>query len=104
LVNLLECQFFEPYEERVQPVTLGHDRSARQYAHGCLKPTTATSMNGSGASPVSRYPWESTKAALNAVAPDPVGSEVDGILFEYANPLTGGSVMPTMSCRIQQLP
>jgi len=31
------------------------------------------------------------------------GSAYDGIILEYSNPLTGGSVMPTMSAHLQML-
>lgn len=101
LVNLLECQFFEPFRQRTQPVVGGLDRCARQYTHGVLRPVPTPT--GSSFSPVSCYPWAQTRSALDAVAFDPVGSDVDGTLFEYTNPLTGGPVMPTMSCRIQRL-
>jgi gentisate 1,2-dioxygenase len=47
------------------------------------------------------YPWEPTYEALLNAAKASDGSPFDGIIMEYSNPLTGGSVMPTMSAHMQ---
>jgi gentisate 1,2-dioxygenase len=49
------------------------------------------------------YPWEPTYEALRNAAAASDGSPYDGIIMEYSNPLTGGSVMPTMSAHMQLL-
>ncbi len=53
-----------------------------------------------------RYAWADTLRSLKVAASrkDPAVSPVDGIMLEYLNPLTGGSVLPTLSCRVQWLP
>jgi 1-hydroxy-2-naphthoate dioxygenase len=58
-----------------------------------------------GARPM-RYAWADMLKSLKAAASgkDPAISPVDGIMLEYINPLTGGSVLPTLSCRVQWLP
>ncbi len=50
-----------------------------------------------------RYPWKDTLRAIEAQAAVPA-DPCHGQMFEYVNPLTGGSVLPTISCRIQVLP
>jgi 1-hydroxy-2-naphthoate dioxygenase len=50
-----------------------------------------------------RYPWKDAMRAVQAQSretPDPC----HGRVLEYVNPLTGASVLPTISCRIQLLP
>lgn len=53
-----------------------------------------------------RYPWKDTLQSLKTAASrkDPGISPVDGIMLEYLNPLSGGSVLTTLSCRVQWLP
>ena len=48
------------------------------------------------------YRWKDAQAALERLK-DYEGSPYDGIIFEYIDPVTGGSVMPTMSFRCQLL-
>ena len=54
-------------------------------------------------SPLMHYPWEQTRQALLRLAPDAAGSPHDSVILEYANPVTGGSVMPTIGCHVQLL-
>jgi gentisate 1,2-dioxygenase len=53
-----------------------------------------------------RYAWADTLRSLKAAASgkNPAISPVDGVMLEYLNPLSGGSVLPTLSCRVQWLP
>ncbi len=48
------------------------------------------------------YKWENTRRALERMA-SYAGSPYDGIIIEYVDPTTGGSVMPTLSFRAQML-
>jgi gentisate 1,2-dioxygenase len=50
-----------------------------------------------------RYPWSETKRLIAAHAKDPV-DPCNGRTFEFVNPQTSGSVLPTLSCQIQVLP
>ncbi|ROR46470.1 cupin domain-containing protein [Kitasatospora cineracea] len=102
LVNALEAGFYEQYHQRLQPLTRTADLGSRQFLHGRLTPTWLT-PDGTGNSPVTRYPWQETARALDAIADDATGSEVDGIALEYTDPFTGGPVMSTIGCRIHRL-
>lgn len=53
-----------------------------------------------------RYAWADTLRSLKAAAGGKKAalSPTDGIMLEYLNPLTGRSVLPTLSCRVQWLP
>lgn len=48
------------------------------------------------------YPWKRTREALDRMKAYP-GSPYDGVLVEFVNPQTGGSVIPTMSFNMQLL-
>lgn len=101
LVNSLDANFFELYDQRLQPSSVPDDLSTRQFLHGRLNPTWATPQRQ--ISPVGNYPWAESERALSGIADDAEGSESEGVLLEYTNPWTGGPVLPTMSCRIARL-
>jgi gentisate 1,2-dioxygenase len=101
LVHLLEAVFYEPYPEDIQPVTEPIDSSSAKYGSGTLRP--AWERPAAAHSPLMRYPWEETWAALQRLAPIADGSPYDGIIMEYTNPNTGGPVMPTIACHVQLL-
>ncbi|MPY56179.1 cupin domain-containing protein [Streptomyces spongiae] len=102
LVNALDASYFEWFERRSQPHTVPDDLSSRQYVHGLLTPAWGRAAAGPS-SPVGRYPWAETRRAFDAIADDAEGSAAEGVLLEYRNPLTGGPVLPTMSCRVTRL-
>ena len=52
--------------------------------------------------PIVRYAWADIPPLLESLHRSE-GSPYDGILLEYANPLTGGPTMPTIGCWIQWL-
>lgn len=101
LVNLLEVGFYEQYPDGVQAPLVPDGLSTKQFIHGRLNPmwNTPSTLN----SPIGNYPWTETQRALDAIADHTEGSAHDGIVLEYSNPWTGGSVLPTLSCRIQRL-
>lgn len=102
IANAFDASFFEFYGERTQKSTVPDDLSSRQFIHGQLSP--AWEIPHTLSTPVGNYPWVETVRAFEAIADDAVGSEVEGILLEYKNPVNGGTVVPTMSCRISRLP
>ena len=53
-------------------------------------------------SPLMLYSWEQTQEALHDLRSRD-GSPHDGIMLEYTHALTGGPVLPTMSCRVQMI-
>jgi len=83
LMNSLDANFYEVHPDVVQkPVPLSRANWSKPY------------------SPVFRYGWDESHAALKASARK---SEFDGALYEYTNPLTGGPIMPTIGAQLQLL-
>jgi gentisate 1,2-dioxygenase len=101
LLHKLETHFFEVTGEMRQELTRPDNGSTRSYATGRLNPGWVEWS--SPHSPLVNYPWKQTELQLTAAADDWDGSPVDGIVFEYVNPLSGGPVMPTMACQVQLL-
>lgn len=50
-----------------------------------------------------RYPWAQTKRSIDALATG-TADPCRGHVLEYVNPVTGGSVLPTLGCEVQVLP
>ncbi|MGH2364051.1 MAG: cupin domain-containing protein [Chloroflexota bacterium] len=92
--------FFEPYPQNRQPV-LGENLTEKRHHIGQLRPALAEA-DPSGTSPLMNYKWAQAEEALHALSPEDA-SPYDDLALEYINPLTGGSVLPTMSCWIQRL-
>lgn len=101
LVNMLDAGFFELYSERMQPTTKPDDFSSKQFLHGRLNPVWERPQSQN--SPIGNYLWSETEKAFAGIADNATGSESDGIMLEYTNPFTGGSVMPTIGCCIARL-
>jgi gentisate 1,2-dioxygenase len=101
LVNKLDVPFFESPGEARQALTKPDNASTRLYATGRLDPVWQRWEHQY--SPVVNYPWEHPERILLAAAQDTDGSDTDGIIFHYPNPVTGGPVLPTMACYIQLL-
>ncbi|WP_433293403.1 cupin domain-containing protein [Pseudonocardia sp. CA-142604] len=101
LTNAFEAGFFELFGDRAQKSLVPDDLSSRRFIHGRLNPAWEQPERLS--SPVGNYPWRETEQAFAAIADDAEGSESEGIVLEYTNPWTGGSVLPTMDCRISRL-
>jgi gentisate 1,2-dioxygenase len=93
--------FAEPYTARQQPVTRPPDDSRTRWGTG-FRPAWISSTPEY--SPLLSYPYHAARAALERVATNDGGSPFDGVLMEYMNPLTGGSVLPTMDAYLQRVP
>jgi gentisate 1,2-dioxygenase len=100
-VNAMEANFYEVHPDLHQPVAHPVDAPTATWsgtallphAHGWTKPY----------SPLFKYEWEPTYAALRQLARVSEGSPYDGVLMHYVNPLTGGPVMPTLGASMQLL-
>jgi gentisate 1,2-dioxygenase len=79
--NLFGAHFREDYPEESQPVS-----------------------KVSGASPTLSYPYERTRAALEALSKAGDPHPVHGWKLRYANPATGKDTFPTMAAFMQRLP
>ncbi len=89
--------FREDFPTRMQPLTQPAGRS-RDLA-GVVKPASR-SMNP--AQQAAAYPWAEVRPALERAAGGPA-DPWDGILLDYANPVSGGHLLPTLGSRIQML-
>jgi gentisate 1,2-dioxygenase len=98
LVRLLQVDFHEPYGEAHQPITRAEGTSYAEL--GPIRPSWVRS--DSVQPPAYVYRWQDTERVLQSVGERP-GDPYDGILLQYANPLTGGPTLPTFSCGIQML-
>ncbi len=67
-----------------QKIKPGHGE--RTYAHGGVVPTPVFGRSGKRY-PMLRYPWQDTKAALNALAAD--RADLEAVQVTYVNPETG---------------
>lgn len=96
LIQSLQVISYEPYSEDKQTAHLSL-RDASQF--GSTRPVSAA---GRPRPAPLHYRWEDTYRSLQSLAqaePNPY----DGVALEYVNPLTGGSTLPTLSCRAQML-
>jgi gentisate 1,2-dioxygenase len=101
LVNALDAGFYEVHPELYQRTGKVINSSVLSYG-GNLLPYGAERWTRPY-SPLLAWPWEPTYQALLDLARATEGSPYDGVIMEYTNPVTGGSVMPTMSAHMQLL-
>jgi gentisate 1,2-dioxygenase len=99
LTNYFDATFHENYSEGPSQPVVKPDGYCRQRL-GVVRPRT-TSVDGQTL-PYA-YKWSDTLAALKEVAATDRRDPHDGVLLEYANPLTGGPTMPTIGCWVQWL-
>ncbi len=100
LSNHLDAVFHENYGEGpAQPIIKRDGYCKQQY--GAVRPRM-TSV--SKAALPYKYKWRDTLHALNEVAAASERHPNDGVLLEYAHPLTGGPTMPTIGCWAQMIP
>ena len=100
LTNYLDASFHENYGEGPAQPVMKPDGYCRQRL-GAIRPRTASVA---GQALPYTYKWRDTLAALKETAAAGQIDPYDGVLLEYAHPLTGGSTMPTIGCWVQQLP
>jgi gentisate 1,2-dioxygenase len=87
--------FYEEYGESTQDVRADADTSASWLRPVWLPADTAPRAH--------RYPWAETLARLRALSGGPVDPR-EGITLDYVNPVTGGSTLRTVNCRVHWLP
>lgn len=91
----------EPIKRRTQSITAPVDYSGRAYSTGGIMPKFLSHRRGKGfGSPMYVYRWQDTFNALQELR-DFAGDPRDGIVVEYVDPVTGRSVLPTLSFRAQ---
>ncbi|MGN7931520.1 cupin domain-containing protein [Sphingopyxis sp. 22461] len=102
LMNSLETNFYAVYDQPAQTAVFPVDDLPLSYGGGSLRP------EGIGAwdkpySPVMVYRWEATRDALWNLAKVSDGTQFDGHMLRYSNPLTGGWALQTMGAHMQML-
>lgn len=92
-----------PIKRRTQSVTLPSDYSSKAYSVGGIMPKFLSHKRGKGfGSPMYVYRWSDTKRALENLSTFE-GDPREGIVVEYVDPISGSSVLPTLSFRAQLL-
>jgi len=95
------AQFAEEYPgEQLQELTRPENASVSEYGPG-LVPAHSTWTKRH--SPLNKYPYETTRPALQRLW-EAEGSPSTGSTLEYVNPLTGGPVIPTISSYLTYIP
>jgi gentisate 1,2-dioxygenase len=93
----LNAIFFEGYKELQQEVTISDDLAQRRI--GALRPFGVAPLPGG-----QPYVYKGNDAiALLRALGDEARDPCFGITLTYMDPLTGGSTLPTMSCRLSRL-
>ncbi|MGH8997997.1 MAG: cupin domain-containing protein [Acidimicrobiia bacterium] len=92
LACYLDAQFFEFYPA-------GELQPTREEGGGPSPPPEGASPGPR--SPVLRFPWADTEAALEGRRHQPDPHE--GVYLRYTNPTTGGPVLPTLDASVQLL-
>jgi gentisate 1,2-dioxygenase len=100
-IRFMAVQFAEDYPEPTFPESRPSGDALARYGSNML-PVDVD--RGSKNSPVFRYPYEQSRAALEQMQKSGEIDLYEGLKLEYINPATGGPVMPTMSCFMQMLP
>ena len=100
-VNFFEAMFAEHLDEESQPVRHADGDSAAFYASGVLPDGAVIATKRS---PVVNYTYARTRPILDRMRK---AGDIDprhGTRVRYANPVTGGWVMPTMGAQLALLP
>lgn len=101
LVNALDANFYAVHPDLYQTPGKVNNTSVLTHGSGMLKPDRRTWTRPY--SPAFGYPWEMTREAVVNLGKVSDGTPYDGVIMEYVNPVTGGSVMPTMGAHMQML-
>jgi gentisate 1,2-dioxygenase len=101
MVQALDAVFYEQYPEYAQPVG-GTNQSERAFAGSLARYVPGQgAVPGPEPSPLLAYRWADTDAELRRLAREQ--PEAAAVSTEFANPLTGASVLPTLSCAMHRL-
>jgi len=101
LVNALEANFYAVHKDLQQAVGYPVDDMTKTWGNPGLRP--AGDGWGKPYSPLLKYEWAPTYAALERYSRATDGSAFDGVLMNYINPVTGGPVMQTIGAAMQML-
>jgi gentisate 1,2-dioxygenase len=100
-VNFFETSFAEQFKEATQPTARGDGDSLAFYGSGVLPDGTPAQMNRS---PVINYTYARTRPIVERMKKAGDVDKRHGARVRYANPVTGGPVLPTMGAYLALLP
>jgi gentisate 1,2-dioxygenase len=100
-VNFFETSFAEQFQEATQPTNRGDGDSLAFYASGVLPDGAPAHMNRS---PVINYTYARTRPIIERMKQAGDIDKRHGARVRYANPITGGPVLPTMGAYLALLP
>lgn len=100
-VNAMEANFYEVHPDLFQAVSYDVDDMTKTWGNPGLTPGGGAWEKGY--SPMFKYEWEPTYESLLKLSSCSDGSEFDGVLMEYVNPINNGPVMQTMGASMQML-
>jgi gentisate 1,2-dioxygenase len=98
-VNFFETCFYEHFEYKQKNTRRDHGDSLVRFGSGVL-PDGQPHRN----SPIVNYPYSKMRPILERLHAAGDVDPTHGARFRYANPLTGGPVMPTMGAHLALLP
>jgi gentisate 1,2-dioxygenase len=104
LIQMLQVEFRGDWTEGPnQPVT--HPEGYYSQLYGNIRPARliGAQLASPQDSPPMTYKYRDALAALKLMSQEEEVDPYDGVLLEYANPVTGGHTLPTMAARIQML-
>ena len=100
LLKALGSRFVEHNREQRELKRSGSDENLHRYG---MNMAPVDSERSRGTSPI-RYSFERAREALEKMKAHNEWDESLGLKMEYIDPMTGGSVMPTLSAFLQLLP
>jgi gentisate 1,2-dioxygenase len=101
LIRTLRANLYEEHPGEFQEITKPTDSSLSRYGGGQMRPVWENWA--APVSPLLSYPWTRSEQALRHLAQRGEASPYDDIAFEFTNPATGRSVLPTLACWLQLL-
>ena len=104
LLGPMEAMYRDDWPDGdLQPVI--HPEGFHAEFYGSVRPARliGAQLSSIQDSPPVTYKWQETLPALERMAAVGEHDPYDGVLMEYANPVTGGHTLPTMCARVQLL-
>jgi gentisate 1,2-dioxygenase len=99
-VNFYEASFAEHFDDATQETKRGDGDSLNFYGSGVLPDGTKTM----GRTPIINYTYKRTRPIVERMMQTGEIDKRHGARVRYANPVTGGSVLPTMGAYLAMLP
>jgi gentisate 1,2-dioxygenase len=100
-VNFFETSFAEQFQEATQPTNRGDGDSLAFYGSGVLPDGAPAHLNRS---PVINYTYARTRPIVERMMKAGDIDKRHGARVRYANPITGGPVLPTMGASLALFP